>query len=193
MALFNADHVHHTLAHDWFSEERETGWATCPLTENGFVRLLAQPASGLEMRSVDLIDRLSRFCASRHHVFWPDALSLCDASLFNQSYIVGHRQLTDVYLLGLAVKMGGRLATCDRSIPLGSVLGATTHNIAVLAEAGAEQDVTREPRRAPPGAGAFTSGTVDTTERVDEILAETNFGAVPRAARPPRTTTKRKR
>ena len=53
--------------------------------------------------------------------------------------------------------------------------------------------VTREPRRAPPGAGAFTSGMVDTAERVDEILAETNFGAVPRVQRPTRTTTKKRR
>ncbi len=136
MALFSPDHVHHTLAHDWFEDEREAGWATCPLTENAFVRLLSHPGLGIAMRPHELAERLRRFCSSGFHSFWPDAVSLRDARLFNQSYISGHRQITDIYLLGLAVKMGGRLATCDRSIPFRAVVGATRAHIVMLEPAG---------------------------------------------------------
>ncbi len=134
VALFNPAHIHHELAHDWFADHRGDGWATCPVTENGFVRVLSGPASGVPtLRSGDLIDRLQRFCASGHHVFWPDAVSLLDSALFNPRLVSGHRQVTDIYLLGLAKKMKGTLATFDRSIPLGAVVGATRATLAVIA------------------------------------------------------------
>lgn len=133
LALFDPEHVHHEIAHDWFSDHHKAGWATCPLTENGFVRLLSDPASGIEgNRPAALIESLRKFCASGHHVFWPDSISLRDPKLFNDSLLSGPRQLTDIYLLGLAKKMGGKLATFDRSIPLGAVIGATRETLAVL-------------------------------------------------------------
>lgn len=136
IALFDPHHVHHDLAHDWFSEQRPRGWATCPLTENGFVRLLANPARGeAAMRSMEVIERLRVFCASGQHVFWTDDVSLRDTKLFNASLIRGHRQVADVYLLGLARKMGGRLATFDRSVPLAAVIGATLDTLVVISEA----------------------------------------------------------
>jgi toxin-antitoxin system PIN domain toxin len=126
LALFNPDHVHHEITHDWFSDHRVEGWATCPLTENGFVRILSHRASGVAPQpSSALVNRLARFCASGHHVFWPDSVSLRDKKLFNPSFMAGSRQLTDIYLLGLAKKMGGALATLDQTIPLGAVVGAT--------------------------------------------------------------------
>ena len=125
VALFDPDHIHHELAHDWFAEQRPAGWATCPLTENGFVRVLSHPNYGpTPARASWLIERLQQFCASGHHAFWPDAVSLRDASLFPSPATVGHRQVTDVYLLGLATKMGGALATFDRSITPATVRGA---------------------------------------------------------------------
>ena len=63
-------------------------------------------------------------------MFWPDDVSLCDSDVF--SLTVGHRQLTDVYLLGLAVQRGGRLATFDRSIPVKAVRGARADHLAVI-------------------------------------------------------------
>ena len=66
------------------------------------------------------------------HAFWPAPVSLRDEKIFNPSFIRGHRQLTDVYLLGLAVKTGGRLATFDRTIPLGAVIGARREALAVI-------------------------------------------------------------
>lgn len=135
VALCDPDHVHHELAHDWFSDHQELGWATCPITENGFVRVLGNPRYGASMtRAVDLVDLLARFCAGKHHRFWSANVSLRDSTLFKPSLMRGHRQLTDVYLLGLAVKMGGCLVTFDRSIPLGAVVGATQASLAVVSE-----------------------------------------------------------
>ncbi len=137
IALFNPDHVHHEIAHDWFADHHADGWATCPLTENTFVRILSHPAAGTAVeRPVSLVDRLEKFCASRHHVFWPDAVSLRDRKVFNHAVVAGPRQVTDIYLLGLAKKMGGALATFDRTIPLSAVRGATRTTLQVIAPGG---------------------------------------------------------
>lgn len=125
VALFDPDHVHHDLAHDYFADNHTRGWATCPLTENGFVRVISNPKyPGGSERAEALIDRLRRFCRSRHHQFWPDALSLTDPAVFLAGSMTSSKQLTDVYLLGLAKTHGGRLATFDRSIPFRAVVGA---------------------------------------------------------------------
>lgn len=133
VALFFPDHVHHDLAHDWFADHREYGWATCPLTENGLIRVACQQPSGdAILRPADVVDRLKRFCADKHHRAWTDTVSLTDAALFAPQFIRGHRQLTDVYLLGLATKMGGRLATFDRTIPVKTVRGATAETLQII-------------------------------------------------------------
>ncbi len=136
IALFDPDHVHHEIAHDWFADHRTSGWATCPLTENGFLRVLSNPARGGEIaRLPDLVVRLRKFCASGHHQFWPDSISLRDERLFNASFARGHKQLTDVYLLGLAVNRGGRLVTFDSKIPLAAVKGARRETLDVVSSA----------------------------------------------------------
>lgn len=136
VALFDPDHIHHELAHDWFAENRDAGWATCPVTENGFVRVLGNPAYGAAPhRPAQLVERMRTFCASGHHHFWPNAVSLTDQTIFNPSFIRGHRQVTDVYLLGLAFKMRGRLATFDRTIPLASVLGVARNTLQIVGPA----------------------------------------------------------
>jgi toxin-antitoxin system PIN domain toxin len=132
IALFNGSHVHHEIAHDWFEDHRAFGWATCPITENGFLRILSHPQAEVEADRSTLFASLRTFCASGHHEFWEDAVSLGDETLFNPSVIVSHRQLTDVYLLGLATRMGGTLATFDGSIPLKAVKGATPEALEVI-------------------------------------------------------------
>ena len=134
VALFDPDHIHHEAAHDWFADERVAGWASCPVTESGFVRVLTNPAyGGAPLRTVEIVDRLRTFCKNKHHVFWPDVISLCDRRLFNPAAIRGHRQVTDIYLLGLAKHMGGRLATFDSSIPRSAVVGASDETMTVVA------------------------------------------------------------
>jgi toxin-antitoxin system PIN domain toxin len=133
VALFDADHVHHDLAHDWFASERSAGWATCPVTENGCLRVLANPAyHAAHLRPHAVGGLLRHFCSAKGHRFWGDAVSLRDDAIFDLSFVRGHRQLTDVYLLGLAKHEGGRLATFDRSIPLNAVVGANAEHLHVI-------------------------------------------------------------
>lgn len=134
VALFDPDHVHHDLAHDWFAEERVRGWATCAVTEAGLVRVLSNPAYASTLhRPLDIVDRLREFRASGHHTFWADTFSLCERRVCQPAHIRGHRQVTDVHLLGLAVLHRGRLATFDRAIPIAAVRGATADTLQVIA------------------------------------------------------------
>ncbi len=131
VALFDPHHIHHDAAHDWFADNRDAGWATCPITENGFVRVISHPAYGLGERVESAAARLRTFCASGGHQFWRDAISLRD-DVFDLSRAGGAKQLTDIYLLGLAVNRKGCLATFDRTIPVGAVRGTTGDSIAVI-------------------------------------------------------------
>lgn len=136
VALFDPDHVHHDLAHDWFADRRPAGWATCPVTENGLIRVISNPKYRPDPpRAAVAVDQLRRFCASGHHHFWPDSVSLHDAKLFTLGAAHGHRQITDVYLLGLARTKEGTLVTFDRTIPIGAVKGARREHLAVIVPA----------------------------------------------------------
>jgi toxin-antitoxin system PIN domain toxin len=135
IALFDEYHVHHEPAHDWFADHQGQPWTTCPLTENAFIRILSDPGQGASFSVAKLAEHLLRFCRDPQHEFWPDAISILDDAVFNVPLLRGHRQLTDVYLLGLAVKHGGRLVTFDQSITVGVVRGATAHSLEVIASA----------------------------------------------------------
>ena len=133
IALFDASHVHHTTAHDWFADHGRNGWATCPVTENGFLRVLTHPQAAVEDDYQSLRAGLRTFCAGSGYSFWPDAVSLRDDRLFDQSLVLTHRQLTDIYLLGLVVRMGGTLATFDTHITSRAVKGARPEHLTVIA------------------------------------------------------------
>jgi toxin-antitoxin system PIN domain toxin len=133
IALFDPDHIHHEAAHDWFAEHRTSGWATCPLTENGLVRVLSHPRYGAEVSGVsDVIERLRAFRASGHHQFWADDISLCDGAVFDVGAVRGHAHVTDSYLVALAARRGGRLATFDRTIPTAGVRSASPETLQVI-------------------------------------------------------------
>lgn len=133
VALFHPQHVHHGEAHGWFQANAASGWATCAVTINGAVRVLSNAAAGLvDARPVEVSRRLQRLCEHPQHEFWVDDVSLVDRELFLLEFVQGHRQITDVYLLGLAVRRKGRLVTFDRGIPLVAVKGATEASLVRL-------------------------------------------------------------
>jgi hypothetical protein len=125
VALHDPAHPNHEDAHRWFGRNRKRGWATCPVTVNGCVRVLSNPAyPTVAATPAEAASRLRILCAGPDHEFWSDSVSLLDESLFRPQAITGHQQIADIYLLGLAARHGGRLATFDRSIPLRAVVGA---------------------------------------------------------------------
>jgi hypothetical protein len=125
VALFDAAHVHHEAAHRWFAAVGNASWATCPITENGFVRVVSNPVYPTVSASPgEATERLRILCGEAGHVFWPDVVSLTDSTLFDMSMLSGHQQITDVYLAGFAFRYGGMLATFDTNIAVVAVLGA---------------------------------------------------------------------
>ncbi len=133
IALFDTEHIHYETAHDWFESTERGLWATCPLTENGFVRIVASPGyPGRRTSVAEAAERLRRSCQSDDHVFWPDSLSLRRREHLIAGSIRGYRQITDVYLLALAVHHGGVLTTFDDSIPTAAVPGAGANRIVLL-------------------------------------------------------------
>ena len=133
VALFDGDHVHHDAAHDWFVGVGSGGWATTPLTENGAIRVLSNPAyHAAALTASTTREHLRRLCRLVGHRFWPSDVSLLGKDVLTAHAAVTHRQLTDVYLLALAVKHDGCLATFDTSIPLSVVMGASAKHLLVL-------------------------------------------------------------
>jgi uncharacterized protein len=122
LALSDPMHVHHEAAHRWFAETGDRAWATCPLTENGFVRIASHPRYPNRPGDVSaVLAILHRFCAAEGHQFWPAEISIRD--LIRPDAIITHAQITDVFLLGLAVHRGGKLATLDQRVPVAAVQG----------------------------------------------------------------------
>jgi toxin-antitoxin system PIN domain toxin len=134
IALLDADHVFHQRAHVWWAANADSGWASCPLTENGVVRIMCNRGYSQRIQLVpsELIRLLDSFAANTDHEFWPDELSLRDKSHFIAERIHGSRQVTDIYLLGLAASRGARLVSFDESIPLSAVAAAKSRNLVVV-------------------------------------------------------------
>lgn len=132
IALLDADHVSHRQALTWFTEHAERGWASCPITQNGCLRIMSHPNYPNAPSVSEVADRLRAATSHRAHHFWPDSVSLLDDAVFDRSRVHGPRQLTDAYLLGVAVANGGRFVTFDRAIPLAAVRDAKPRHLLML-------------------------------------------------------------
>jgi toxin-antitoxin system PIN domain toxin len=124
IALLDPRHVHHEPAHRWFAKAQAGGWATCPLTQNAVLRILGQPrypnSPGPPALVAPFVSALIRH---PRHQFWPDGLSLLTQSGIDVSRLLEAGQLSDTYLLALAVHHGGRLASFDRRLSCEAVVG----------------------------------------------------------------------
>jgi toxin-antitoxin system PIN domain toxin len=132
LALLDSDHVDHGRAHDWLEAEIDGGWSSCAITENGFVRIISQPRYPSPVSPTQAIDLLARAADGPHHEFWSCDVSLLDPTVADRSRLHGPRQVTDAYLLALAVAHDGRFVTFDSALPLTSVRGATSAHLTVL-------------------------------------------------------------
>jgi uncharacterized protein len=132
IALLDANHVGHAVARDWLIRNATLGWASCPITQNGCVRILSAPKYPNATSVQDAIRRLTQATASPTHAFWPDSVSLFAPGLVNWDRALTSRTITDAYLLALAVKNKGRLVTFDRGITTQFVDGAAQENLVIL-------------------------------------------------------------
>jgi toxin-antitoxin system PIN domain toxin len=124
VALVDPLHVHHGPAHGWFAADGYQSWATCPITQNGALRIIGHssypnsPGSPAAVATV-----LAEFFKHAGHQFWTDEISLFDPTLVDITRLLAAKHVTDTYLLALARKRGGRLATFDRRLMTAAVTG----------------------------------------------------------------------
>ena len=132
IALLDAGHVHHGVAKRWLADHLDQGWASCPLTQNGCVRILSQSAYPNRAPAAEVAARLAEATLHPAHHFWPDAVSLLSPGLMAWNKLLTGRHTTDAYLLALAVQNNGCFVTLDQGVPLAAVQGAQAKHLVVL-------------------------------------------------------------
>ena len=145
IALLDAGHMHHAAASRWLDghlsagqvtadrpDARAAGWASCPLTQNGCLRILSNRAYPRPQPVAAVAARLAEATATPHHAFWPDDLSVLEPARFAHDRWLDSRQITDAYLLALAVQRGGVFVTLDRGIDISLVRDATPRHLVTV-------------------------------------------------------------
>ena len=133
VAIFDEAHIHHAVASNLITQSN-LKIATCALTENGVLRILNLPGystygpAGFE----SVRAQLAQLCKDTDHEFWHCDITLRDDSKVDWSRVMGHNQITDVYLLALAVEHGGVLATLDHRVALSAVQGAQAKHLRLM-------------------------------------------------------------
>lgn len=124
VALVDPAHAMHEAAHAWFAQRAEVNWATCPITENGLLRIVGHPRYPNSPGSpAAVMPSLASLTALTGHQFWPDDIRLMDPALLDDARLLHHGQVTDSYLLALAVAHRGKLVSFDRRLVPDAVRG----------------------------------------------------------------------
>ena len=132
IALLDGSHIHHGAASAWLAGHIDRGWASSPITQNGCIRILSQPAYPNPVPAAQVAERLTEAARHPSHAFWADSISLLHPGCLMWSRILSSRQVTDAYLLALAVQQGGCFVTLDRGVPLDAVSGALPEHLMVI-------------------------------------------------------------
>jgi toxin-antitoxin system PIN domain toxin len=132
IALLDQGHLLHRPATRWLEQQLEHGWATCPITENGVVRIMAQPAYPNAQPAALVAARLEEACRHSSHAFWADPISLLQEGLIRWERLLGPRQITDAYLLALAASQDGCFASFDQRISLDIVPSASSEHLCLI-------------------------------------------------------------
>ena len=124
IALIDPVHTLHEPAHAWFARRDRQAWATCPVTENGVLRIVGNPRYPNSPGSpAAVMPVLASLRSQPGHVFWPDDVSPMDATRLDGDRLLHHSQVTDSCLLALAISRGGRLVSFDRRLVPDAVPG----------------------------------------------------------------------
>jgi len=128
IALIDPAHVQHDRAHEWFGKSGKKAWATCPLTENGVLRIVGSTrypnSPGTPAAVAEL---MTGFLALAGHEFWPDDLTLFDNRSVRRDRLLNSAQVTDSYLLTLAGAHDGKLATFDQNVVTDAVVNGSQY------------------------------------------------------------------
>jgi uncharacterized protein len=132
IALLDVDHSLHERAFEWFGVHARGGWASCPISQNGCLRIMSHPGYPNPLPVAAVMERLAAATRSSYHQFWPDDVSLLDPLIADPARIHGPRQLTDLFLLALAIHHGGRFVTFDTAVSLNAIKGAEKKHLVIL-------------------------------------------------------------
>jgi len=134
IALLDANHVFHEKVHEWWEKNGPLGWASCPLSENGAIRIMTNHSypRPKKLSVSEVLSHLRDFASHTNHQFWAEDISLRDISIFDPARMLNGTHLTDIYLLALAARNQGRLVTLDQNIPLSPVRIAQPENLSIL-------------------------------------------------------------
>ena len=132
IALLDGAHVHHAAATQWLDRNIEQGWASCPITQNGCLRILSTDSYPRSQPVAVVAERLREAAAMYFHEFWPDEISVLDPARFDQARWLTSRQITDAYLLALAVQRNGVFVTLDRGVDRTLVRGSEARHLVVI-------------------------------------------------------------
>jgi len=132
VALLDAAHVHHAAASGWLDRNLEMGWASCPITQNGCLRVLSSESYPRPQPVAAIAARLREATATRFHEFWMDDFSVLDTTRLDHDWLLRARQVNDGYLLAMAARHDGVFVTLDRGIDLNLVRGAQSRHVLVI-------------------------------------------------------------
>jgi toxin-antitoxin system PIN domain toxin len=132
IALLDADHSLHARATEWFTGHAQEGWASCPITQNGCLRIMSHSGYPNAFPVRVVMERFAEATAGSFHEFWPDDVTLLDARVADPTRIHGPRQLTDLYLLALAARHDGQFVTFDTAISLDAIHSAGKKHLLTL-------------------------------------------------------------
>lgn len=134
IALLDSKHDFYDRAQSWWTRNHHLKWATCPIIQNGVLRVMMNPAYNPPNRfSLEIVADLVRdMLILADHEFWSDDISLLDPARFDLGQVVGPKQLTDMYLLALAIKNGGCFVSFDSRVILQTVQFAKPENLLIL-------------------------------------------------------------
>ncbi len=132
IALLDGAHLMHRQATTWLSSEIDAGWASCPITQNGVIRIMSQPGYLNTQPVAKVAERLAEACATDDHVFWSHDFSLLADGVIEWPRLLGHRQVTGAYLLATAVRNGGRFVTFDQRVDRNLVRTASPEQLIVI-------------------------------------------------------------
>ncbi|MDA0788823.1 MAG: VapC toxin family PIN domain ribonuclease [Proteobacteria bacterium] len=132
IALLDQNHIAHDAAWRWMESNIEMGWATCPITQNGCLRIMSQPGYPNHHTTREIAARLRQAMDQPFHQFWADDSSILSRDTVNWDLLIGPRQLTAIYLLSLAVQNNGRFVTFDTKVSMDMVHGASSRHLVRL-------------------------------------------------------------